>query len=63
MPPTLAEPGWNPKKFQVQKASRAVCKDCDWEYDPPEGCHQLVVYAHAAGHSYKRNHDIRFEDA
>lgn len=45
-----------------KRASRAVCKDCDWEYDPPQGTNQLIVFAHAAGHSYRGDHEIRFEE-
>ncbi len=46
-----------------KRADRAFCKDCDWEYNPPEGCNQLIVFAHAAGHSYRGNHEICFEEA
>lgn len=56
MPPTLTEP----EKFREQKASRAVCKDCDWEYDPPEGCSWLVVWAYAAIHTSKHPHKMSF---
>ena len=46
---------------QGEPIYRAICKDCDWDYEGSKGTHQLIVFAHAAGHSYKGDHEIRFE--
>ena len=46
---------------QGEPIHRAICETCNWEYEGSPGTHQMIVFAHAAGHSYKGDHEIRFE--
>ena len=72
MPTKIAPPTTNVKVFKARRLTpidcgqsttiyRAVCTRCAWEYQGGEGVHELLVMSHAAGHSYKANHEIRFE--
>lgn len=70
MPPVITSDETNSKDFQARllaardestRIRRAVCTCCDWAYEPDADVHELLFLSHAAGHSYKGNHEIRFE--
>lgn len=63
MPVKIANSDLGIKVFNnPPKIVRAICTRCAWKYDG-EGVHELLIMSHAAGHSYKGDHEIRFETA
>ena len=71
MPPVITPDETSSKDFRArllavreksQVIARALCLDCEWKYEPGDGVNEIYFLSHAAGHTYKGNHDIRFEE-